>query len=382
MNTLTSPIETTRQAWNAVCERRGIRQPEPTKSQAFLRELEPDALHALNRAIRQCMGCGESPTEMKTVSWASACTRADFLQKANAMCPGCTGAALFAAGLILIPQGWDMSAKIYNLHSSPKDIIELSEVLATLSRAETTPENGGAPGPAPDHGSVQPAATPDRENAHSAQAQTATHAFDLFLPKGQPPPTAARVAAPAGMAASQPQNNDGVKREDGQDPEHGDDQDAPPPHQSGSRPKARIFGKDAAHSIEISNHRRADDFMNVSVVTVDSARALASGGYDWRNKLVIQLTPEEMPAAIAVLMGLIPNAKFDHHGSDKSKFLEMRNQEGGMMVVTGHRATSFAVPIKTPGIYYLLDLFCRAMAAGTPNRSGTEVMTLIRSIYA
>lgn len=161
-----------------------------------------------------------------------------------------------------------------------------------------------------------------------------------------------------------------------------DEQSGAAAPRAATRLKVRLFGKDAGHTVEITTHRRAADFLNVSVITIDSARALTSGGYDWANKLVIQLTPEEMPEAIATLMGLIPVARFEHHGSDRSKFLEMRNEEGGMLMVTGHKSTTFAVPIKTPNLYYLLDLMCRAMAGTAPGRSVTEVTCLVRGIYA
>jgi hypothetical protein len=370
MNAAVAPsLEGTRQAWSAVCERRGIRQPEATKLQAFLRGLEADALSALRRAIRQCMSGGESPDEMSTVFWAGACTRPDFLQKASVVCPACTSAALFAAGLILIPQGWDMHARIHNLETSPEDMAKLSEVLDTLVVAGTTDEGH----PAPVAGIEADALKRDSSAAGAASAS----AFDLFELDGKANPAPYRTSVDdEQMSDHRHDPQEGLET----DPEGSSDPRSPP--QASGRPKVRLFGKDAAHSVEITNHRRAGDFMNVSVVTVDSARAIAGNGYDWRNKLVIQLTPEEMPAAIAVLMGLTTSCKFENHGSDRSKFVEMRNQDGGMMLVTGNRTISFAVPVKTPSIYYLLDLFCRAMVAGTPNRSGNDVITLVRSIYS
>ncbi|UUZ66574.1 hypothetical protein LP417_34050 (plasmid) [Polaromonas sp. P1-6] len=118
------------------------------------------------------------------------------------------------------------------------------------------------------------------------------------------------------------------------------------------------------------------------MVTIESARALAGGGYDWGRKLVVQLTPEEMPAAMGVLMGLENAIKFAQHGSNRDKFVELRRQDGGIMIVTGQRSTIYAVPVRAATVYYLLDLFCKALAIGDARRSVADVLALARGIHA
>ena len=92
------------------------------------------------------------------------------------------------------------------------------------------------------------------------------------------------------------------------------------------RLQVKLFGSQAAHTLEIGPHRRSSRFMGVQVVTIESARALGSaasdghrsrggsGGYDWGHKLTVQLTPEEMPGAMAVLMNLCPSVRLGQHG--------------------------------------------------------------------
>ena len=122
--------------------------------------------------------------------------------------------------------------------------------------------------------------------------------------------------------------------------------------------------------------------MGVHVVSIDSAHALSAGaGYAWERKLVIQLTPEEMPAAMAVLMNLSPSARFSHHGADHSKFVELRRQEGGLVLVTGERAAIYSVPVPTATLYYVLDLFCRAMSMDGSGRSVSDVLALVKSTH-
>ena len=147
--------------------------------------------------------------------------------------------------------------------------------------------------------------------------------------------------------------------------------------------RLRLFGKAAAHTLEVTPHRRGGgDFMGVHVVSIDSAAALGSGGgYAWEHKLVVQLTPEEMPGLIATMMGLTPSVRFRHHGAGRDKFLEVRRQAGGLVMVTGEQALSYSVPVPTATVYYVLDLFCRAMAMAAPGRSVSDVLMLVRSTH-
>ena len=124
--------------------------------------------------------------------------------------------------------------------------------------------------------------------------------------------------------------------------------------------------------------------MGTHVVSIDSAAAHGMGGtYAWERKLVIQLTPEEMPAILATLMGITPSARFSNHGADKSKFIEVRRQEGGLLIVTGDKAGSYSVPVPTRTAYYVLDLFCRAMAMTNdgPGRSASDILALVRAVH-
>ena len=124
--------------------------------------------------------------------------------------------------------------------------------------------------------------------------------------------------------------------------------------------------------------------MGTHVVSIDSAAAHGTGGTcAWERKLVVQLTPEEMPAIVATLMGLTPSARFGNHGADKSKFIEVHRQEDGLVIVTGDKASSYSVPVPTRTAYYVLDLLCRAMAMSQngPGRSASDILVLVRAVH-
>ena len=146
------------------------------------------------------------------------------------------------------------------------------------------------------------------------------------------------------------------------------------------RAHLKLYGRDCAHTLEIGPHRRGTAFLGVHVVTIESARALDTGGYDWARKLTVQLTPEEMPAAVAVLMNIRPSARFERHGPERDKFLELRWQADGIAVVTGQRSCFYAVPVKSSAVYYLRSLFCRALAQGQERGSVADVLALVGSM--
>ena len=151
-------------------------------------------------------------------------------------------------------------------------------------------------------------------------------------------------------------------------------------------PRRRLYGKSAAHTLEVTAHRQGGDFLGVHMVSIDSAPALDSGrGYAWERKLVLQLTPEEMPAVIATLMGITPSVRALWPPRRRPQQIHRGAPPGGLVMVTGEKSLSYSVPVPSGTIYYLLDLFCRAMAMNMdiykPGHSVSDVLMLVRSTH-
>ena len=353
-------IARSKQMWGSVCRVRGTPSPDSAHVGAFLENLEPDAQATFLDALAMCANGREKSKELVLVSWAAACTRPALLAKVHGYGLDCTGAALFRAGLSLMDAGWDMTHRIAQMVQAPDDIESLRSVLALQP---------GPGAPASDETVV----VPSPETTYpDTQEGLEDAGFDLFSEGrdcGHAIPPVANANSPTRDEWSQPSVPSGTIA----------------PGQTSANPadrlQVRLFGKESTHTLEIGAHRRGSDFLGIHVVTVESARALPNGGYDWNRKLLIQFTPEEMPTAIAVLMGLVPSAKFAQHGSERNKFIELRRQEGGLMVVSGQPGANYAVPVKAPSVYYLLDLFCRAMSQGRGNCSVVDVLALVRSVH-
>lgn len=382
------------QMWQAVCKSRGTPAPDPAHAGALLRDIGDDERARLEHVLSQAAHGREKPGELVVLSWAAACTRPGTLARLQIHGLTFTSAGLFSVGLGLTGNGWDMSQRLAQLGDNPDDVEALRALLAmqtpqpnhtneVQSQAHhpepvTTPESLDASANVENRemGSSQapsPAARAEFDPQLHIEAPIA--AFDLF----QSAPPAGDTQAPYPPSPDDlPTRFERVANEElpvaPEGPESDNERPANPL-------QLRLFGKSAAHTLTITPHRRGEDFLGVNVVTIESAHPLAGGGgFDWRRKLVIQLIPEEMPGIIATLIGIQESAKFGHHGSDRTKFVELRRQNGGIVVVTGDQGVSFTVPVRTTTVYYVLDLFCRAMAMNAPGRTVTDILALVKSV--
>lgn len=309
--------------WRNVCSKRGTRPPAAEGLDVFLDDIQYDDRRRLQEALIELQKGSDSPEHFGLLRWAWACTQASVLSKAKEAGLECSSSGLFSGALMLLDSGVDPVSVLTN-HADHAANIATIKVLCTLEIPVPEPLLNSIPRELPQ--AVRPLAQDVGEASLTR------------------PPIQAE--------------------------------------EDGHRLTLRLFGSTAAHTLEISDHRRASNFLGVRVVVIESAQATPQGGFDWDKKLSIQLTPEEMPEVIAALLGIVKEATFSNHGTDRNKTVTFRNQEGGLQLVTSRRSTTYPVPVKTPVIYYLLDLFCRAMCEGRPNRSTSDVITMVRGIYS
>ena len=330
----------------------------------------------------------EQPGDLGFVSWAAACTRPTLLSQLHSHSLAFTSAGLFACGLALKEQGWDMQPRLAQLASNPADVDMLRAWVSVktvgLGEPEAHPQALSGPGSHEDRAVNKPFFTwPDDEDSSPDGYTPGWAPMDAMDEPAAANPLAALPVLPTRFARQRPEVFPNASSA------------AAAPHEPRLRLRLRLFGKAAAHTLEVTAHRRCGDFMGVHVVSIDSAHAHAhalgaGGGHAWERKLVLQLTPEEMPAVVATLMGLTPSVHFGHHGAGRDKFIEVRRQEGGLVIVTGDKALSYSVPVPTASVYYVLDLFCRARALGggggteegKPGRSVADVLMLVRSAHS
>ena len=360
MKALSAP-EVTSNLWTAVCRARGTPLPDPAHVSGFLRQLDAAPLGVIHNALNACLLGREQGADMDLVSWAAKCTRPGYLASLHQQELPCSGSTLFSAGLSLMESGWDMSGRIAQLKDRPDDVVQLRAAVLSVDGPVQTDgaQLSSMAGVEPEPDAAEPIAEPR---------------FDPAVPASTPA-TARRKTVSPRQEGSRDWPDDGLSTAAAFEPEVGLRPSAP-------RVKLKLYGRDAAHTLECGPHKRSADFLGVHVVTIESARALDGGHYDWDHKLLIQFTPEEMPCVLPVLMGLSSEVRLGHHGTHHDKFVEIRRQKGGLVVVTGQTGFQFAVPVKSATVYYMLDLFCRAMTMGETGRSVADVLALARSLHS
>ena len=413
-------VQALTQLWQQVRALRGTPEPDAAHLAGFVAGLNTPERGKIESALAMAVRGREQPGDFSLISWAASCTRPALLAHLAVHGLEFTGSELFSCGLVLREQGWDIQARVAQLANNPADVATLR---AMLPGAPETSAQQAAPSPerwldeAPPDDSLPDDAPPDEDTAPdwpdepmddmavegSSDHWEDTEHWDAVdtmetitsIDELQALPVSSGLSSES-LKSTVPVLPTRFERET---------TPSPSPHYSmlpslgaeaqatrkrgsnkGEAPKLklRLFGKSAAHTLEVTDHRRGGDFLGTHVVSIDSAAAHStSGTYAWERKLVIQLTPEEMPAIVATLMGITPSARFGNHGADKSKFIEVRRQEGGLVIVTGDKAASYSVPVPTRTAYYVLDLFCRAMAMTQdgPGRSASDILALVRAVH-
>jgi hypothetical protein len=105
--------------------------------------------------------------------------------------------------------------------------------------------------------------------------------------------------------------------------------------------------------------------------------------YDWSQKLSFQLSQEELPFFIGVFLGIIPSVRFDMHGQDKSKFLEVINQGNKYFLKNGSADRGIKVaPVSIVEGFQFGLLGLNQYTKNYPHLSSDAVLTSIRMLLA
>ena len=247
------------QLWRQVCASRGTPAPDPTRLGGFIEDLGTHEREKLQSVLHLAARGWEQPGDLSLLSWAASCTRPSLLSQLQSHDLAFTSAGVFACGLKLREEGWDMQQRIAQLQSNPGDVDTLRAWLpvepdqakeylpseAGLDRNEETgldkpffpwpdddDDNGLPKGQAPG-GDEAPVESMDESPA-------------------APDPAAALPVLPTRFARQRP------------DALAGPASAAGAPHEP--RLRLRLFGKAAAHTLEVTPHRRGGDFLGVHVV--------------------------------------------------------------------------------------------------------------------
>jgi hypothetical protein len=83
-------------------------------------------------------------------------------------------------------------------------------------------------------------------------------------------------------------------------------------------------------------------------IRLEAAGKVSPNGkeYDWKSKISVQLTKQELPVVIGVMLGYLPSAEYGNHG-DKNKGFSIENQSKNYFfkVLEGASSRLFVCPV-------------------------------------
>ena len=234
------------QLWRQVCASRGTPAPDAAQCGRLLQGLGGEERHRLESVLRLAARDREQPGDLGLISWAAACTRPALLSQLQSHGLGFTSADLFACGLALRQEGWDMQMRLAQLASHPEDVDALRAWLPAIEPEEPQAQALAAPGHF-EEAAVDKAFVSWLDDDHAPgwdvepmEGVPSSPAFDssaalpvLPIRFARQRPVAFEAFSGATTAETRP------------------DQD---------RLRLRLFGKAAAHTLEVSAHRRAAIF--------------------------------------------------------------------------------------------------------------------------
>lgn len=140
----------------------------------------------------------------------------------------------------------------------------------------------------------------------------------------------------------------------------------------------KVFGSSAALCVSEARTRST----NQHTIQIEGALALGAGGgrreYDWRNKIIVQLTVQEAYLCLALFENLIPTVKFDGHGRahDKSLHIDFQDSHYFVRVIQRGRA-AVALPVRAVDTIQIVSLLYKQLLKNDAHLRIEDVRTMV-----
>lgn len=140
----------------------------------------------------------------------------------------------------------------------------------------------------------------------------------------------------------------------------------------------KIFGSAAALCIAEATTRAE----RKHTINIEGAVALAGGGarktFDWRDKIVVQLTVQEAHQVLALLENKIRSLCFDGHGREHDKSLQVEFQDSHYffrLIQRGRAAV--AVPVRAIDSFQLVALLYKQLLRNEPHLRIEDICAMV-----
>ena len=142
------------------------------------------------------------------------------------------------------------------------------------------------------------------------------------------------------------------------------------------RSRHRIYATKAALLWELDETRQHEPTLRLEAAPATGAKL-----YDWKQKISLQLTREELPWVAATVLGLTPHCEFKHHGPENNKGFRLEHQGSHLFVrVFQKDRPLLALPINAADCFYLAALCLRPLRQASPWLSDQGLIALLRLI--
>lgn len=159
-------------------------------------------------------------------------------------------------------------------------------------------------------------------------------------------------------------------------------------------PKVRAFAAGAAFVAEWSQVRSPQaaglgfgtNTLNLEFAPAgagDAGQPSTARRYDWSDKLVLQLTPQEMVLFAATVYGWQASLDLRFHGDAHDRGLEARpNKNGGLLLRAKATGRQLMVPLEAPERVALSLLCTKVLKANHPDLETLAVLAVMRNTLA
>lgn len=133
-----------------------------------------------------------------------------------------------------------------------------------------------------------------------------------------------------------------------------------------------VYGRSFAITFECTTAVSGQHALQVEA----AARAQRGQGFDWTQKIALQLVDHEIVELVAVLRGVRTEASFEHHGSNRDKAMTVREQPGDQPSIyfnVRRGKESRTVPVPVFNAFRIEALATRVLLANEPGLTASEV---------
>lgn len=139
----------------------------------------------------------------------------------------------------------------------------------------------------------------------------------------------------------------------------------------------KIFGGSAALCVSEARTRSG----NLYTIQIEGAALLAGAGrkeFDWRNKIIVQLTVQEAYLALALFENLIPSVNFNGHGGTHDKALQIEFQESHYYVRVIQRGrAAVALPVSAVDAIPIVALLYKQLLSNEQHLRIKDIRALV-----